>query len=300
MTQDTYRASAIRHLATGDGDIFAAALFKHTVLFWNVATGALISQFETVLDFGGTRLALAQAESACLAAAYHRHGLACYEVPSGALRWQRRDLKKIQQVALAADRSHVYCCFDEGPCQVVSIANGETAARLHRVHRIWIDPQSGFQLRKSGELSVLNGQGEKVFGIAPGSFAVLDASFGPRQLAVSESGADVRFFDVHSGQEIARHTQPKNHHVLRLSSFPDGILFHAVQWNYNEGGPKLLLRYRSDSLNPHIVRDIGQPAEVRFCFGGRQLITSEGELIDCVSGKTLREFDFPVIDYPKK
>ena len=287
------------HLATSaDGDILAAALFEHTVLLWNTTTGDCISQFETVLDFGGIRLALSEAESACLAAAYYVHGLACYDTPSGALRWQRCDLKKVQQIVVTADGRHAYCCLEDRPCQIVSISNGETTDKLRGVRGIWIDTQSGLQLHESAKLTVVDGQ-KKVFRIVPDSFAVLDASFSHNRLAVSESGADVRIFDLSSGHEVLRHTQPKNHHILELSSVPDDSVFHGVQWNYNEGGHKLLLRLSADAEESEIIRDLGEPAEVSFCHGGRWLVTSEGGLIDCRSGETLRRFDFPQAEYPR-
>lgn len=110
--QETYTASAIRHVATArDGNIVAVGLFERTVSIWNMATGKCVSEFETVLGFGGASLALSKKESACLVSAYRR-GLACYDVPSGAMRWRRRDLKQIGQVVIAPDGQHAYCCCE--------------------------------------------------------------------------------------------------------------------------------------------------------------------------------------------
>ena len=252
------------------------------------------------LDFGGDRLALSQVESACLTAAYRFHGLACYDTPSGAIRWRRRDLKKIQQIVISPESRHAYCCFDKGPCQVIAISNGETTGRLRGVRRIWIGFPGGYQLHESGRLSVSNPTGERLFEITAGSFAVLDASFSRYHLAISESGADLRVFELSSGREVARFAQPKNHHVLAVSAFSDDSVFHGVQWNYHTGGPKLLLCFSPDASKPEIVRDIGEPAEVAFCNRGTQLLTSEGELINCWSGRTVRKFEFPQTEYPKR
>jgi hypothetical protein len=51
--------SAIRHLAITDkSSIVAAALFKKTVQIWSWRTGQQLGEFQTMLDFGGRRLAL--------------------------------------------------------------------------------------------------------------------------------------------------------------------------------------------------------------------------------------------------
>jgi WD40 repeat protein len=296
--KETYTASAIRHLATArDGNIVAVGLFERTVSIWNMATGKRISQFETVLGCGGTSLALSQEESACLAAGWRR-GLACYDVPSGVMRWRRKDLKQIGQVVIAPGGRHAYCCCEKGPCHVFTVATGETTERLRGVRKVWVDSTDGLRLQESSTLTVVDRFGKKLFGITPSSFAVLDASFSRRYLAISESGSDVRIFDLSSGREVARHVQPKNHHVLWLSAFPGGPLFHGVQWHYQTGGPRRLFRFRADPSDPELIADLGEPAEVAFCRRGRHVLTSEGDLIDCRSGRTMRRLDFPQTAYP--
>jgi WD40 repeat protein len=294
----TYTASAIRHVATTrDGNIVAVGLFERTVSIWNLATGERISEFETVLGFGGALLALSQGESACLAAAYRR-GLACYDVPFGAMRWRRKDLKQIGKVIIAPDGQHAYCCCATGPCHAFSVATGETTERLRGVRKVWIDSTNGLRLQESSTLTVADRCGNKLFDIAPSSFAVLDASFSRRYLAISESGSDVRIFDLSSGREVVRHAQPKNHHVLCLSAFPGGSQFHGVQWHYQTGGRKRLFRFRAVPSDPELIADLGEPAEVAFCRRGTHILTSEGHLIDCRSGSTVRKLNFPQKEYP--
>jgi WD40 repeat protein len=300
MSEQTYMASAIRHLAqSAGGDIIAAALFEHTVSLWDISTADRIAEFETILDFGGTRLALSQSEGACLTAAYHIHGLACYSTPAGNLRWQRKDLKKIQQIAVTSDGYRVYCCLEEGSCQIVDISTGVTIDRIRGLRRVYVDSHDAFRLHESSKLSVVDRNGKQRFRIEPDSFAVLDAAFSETFLLISESGADVRMFDLSSGKEVIRHRQPKNHHVLELSFAAGDTVFYGVQWNYNNGGPKCLLRFSPDTPEFDVIRDIGEPAEVVFCHGGRHLLTSEGNVIECKSGKTVMTLPFPQKEYPK-
>lgn len=298
--EETFIASAIRHIApSGRGDMVAVALFEHVVSLWDITTGLQVSEFETILDFGGARLALSQEESACLAAAYNVHGLACYDTPSGRLRWQRKDLKKIQEIAVTPDGSSAYCSFDEGPCQVISISTGDTTERIRSIRSVWMDSRGEFQLREAHKLIMTNRDGKEVFRFAPESFGVLDAAFSKTHLATSEAGVDVRIFDLSTGQQVVRHTQPKNHHVLRISSSPDDSCFYGVQRDYVSGGPSLLFRFNQDSARHDLIRNLGRPAVIAFCREGGFLLTSEGELIDCKSGNTVMYLPFPQKEYPK-
>lgn len=298
--EETYIASAIRHIApSGRGDIVAVALFERVVSLWDLTTGLQISEFETILDFGGARLALSQEGSACLAAAYTVHGLACYDTPSGRLRWHRKDLKKIQQIAVTPDGHSAYCCFDEGPCQVISVSTGDTTESIRSVRGVWMDSRGYFQLRESRKLAVVNRDKKEVFRFAPESFAVLGAAIGKTRLAISEAGAHVRIFNLSTGQQVVRHTQPENHHVLGMASSPDDSCFYGVQRNYVSGGSNLLFRFNQDSSGHDLIRDLGRSAEFAFCRGGGFVLTSEGDLVECKSGNAVMKLPFPQKKYPK-
>lgn len=124
----------IRHLAASHaGPRAAAATFQSEVEIWDIASGQRVSAFDTVLDFGGRRLAIGPDGDWCVAAAYHVHGIACYDTASGAERWRRKDLKKCQYVGVSCDGRRIYCCFDERPCFVLDASTGETLESLRGV-----------------------------------------------------------------------------------------------------------------------------------------------------------------------
>lgn len=54
----------------------------------------------------------------------------------------------------------------------------------------------------------------------------------------------------------------------------------------------------ADPSDPELISDLGECAEAGFCRRGRQLLTWEGDLIDCRSGRTIRKLDFPQTEYP--
>src|SRR5258708_6132927 len=125
------RDSAIRHLATSpSGNLIAAAEFKSRVSIWNLQTQVKLSEFETVLDFGGARLAIDEVGERCVAGAYRVHGIACYNTNNGELLWQRRDLKKVQWIAILPSQNEIACGFEIAPLQILSLDNGKTLQKL--------------------------------------------------------------------------------------------------------------------------------------------------------------------------
>ncbi|MBI2909207.1 MAG: hypothetical protein HYX92_16300 [Chloroflexi bacterium] len=300
MKQETYRASAIRHLAPSlDGDLIAAALFEHTVSIWSLETGKRISEFDTILDSGDRRLAFSEANSLCLAAAYYRHGLACYDTRDGSLRWQRKDVKKVQQLVLSPDQHLVYCCREEGACQVVTLTEGGTARAIRGVREIWVARSGDLQFHCADGLRVVVSSGVVKFRFEPETFAVLSADFSKDFLAVSESGGSVRIFDLGSGDLVYRYAPPQGEHILKIAAGPDRRVFYCVQWPYSHGGPKVLLRVDPKEPEPQQIAVIPRAPEIAFCRNGSQLLTSEGDLLDCRSGEIVMRFDFPQREYPK-
>lgn len=97
--------SAFRQLATAIArdDLIATASLEPrvdgttdgSVQVWSLERQALESDFDTVLDFGGQRLALCTTldQLVVIAGAYERHGICGYNARTGERIWQRKDLK---------------------------------------------------------------------------------------------------------------------------------------------------------------------------------------------------------------
>jgi len=70
---DQMRNSAIRTLiAAARKPIVAAAFVEHTVQIWNWSTGEQLSEFDTVFQHGGHRLALNPGADSCVAASWKK------------------------------------------------------------------------------------------------------------------------------------------------------------------------------------------------------------------------------------
>ena len=95
----------MRHIATSqDGSVFLTAEFEKKVYSWNINTYENISEFNTVLDFGGKRLAITEDGTRCVAASYSRRGISMYDVLTGSVIWHRKDINRVQFVTLVEFR----------------------------------------------------------------------------------------------------------------------------------------------------------------------------------------------------
>lgn len=301
MKKESFIESAIRHLAASyDGDLFVAATFERTVLVWDMITGKRLARLETILDFGGMRLALSMKNVCCLAASYEKEGLACYDILKGSLCWQRKDLRKIQKIVLSPNERYLYCCFDEKPCHVIDVITGQTCDQFRGASRIWVSHFADLTLQEKRNLHVVDSGGKEKFSVSPDSFGVLDADFSRDHLCLSESGDSVRIFELESGAEVWRYSPPENHHVLKVASSNGDSVFHGIQWNYEEGGPQALLRFCLDNERSEFIRELDSACEFEFCRKGTQFLTSTGELIECQTGNVVMRFKFPQEEYSRQ
>lgn len=168
-TSDT-EGRDIREIApSGAGDDrFLTADWSGRVSYWRGVSAEPVATFQTVWSFGGRRLALGgdANEPVAVSASWERHGVCAYNAATGALLWQRRDIKRVQHLAAPPGLSVVTACSDERPMQVLDLADGSTLARVRAVRGCWPGP--------NGMLvgDVLDG----VVFIDPNSWSVLDRS----------------------------------------------------------------------------------------------------------------------------
>src|SRR5579863_3587972 len=135
------RASAVRCMADSkQSSRIAVAMFERRVQMWDVETGAMVNEFETVFSFGGHRLTLDSLGERCIAAAWKagkRGGVACYEANTGRLIWHRQDLRQTQRVRFAPRGNAVWCVTDSGPTRLLDAASGKTLEALNGLRDIF-------------------------------------------------------------------------------------------------------------------------------------------------------------------
>ncbi len=268
--------------STGRRILFAA--FKHSVLVGDVVRGTLSARLETTFDFGGRRLALSDELDAVLAAAYHVHGLALYSCNTGRELWRRRNIKKVQRIALSGDGLAAYCGREGAPLAVVDLRTGETIRVVRGAQALHDSRYDGVQFLDGTRPQVLESAGRRRFFVDRTTFAFLHVTFAPGLLAVSESGGPVRCLDIASGHERWRYQPTTGRHVLRLGYREAEPSLLGVEWSFEKGGAKRFLRWSLDSGALIGSRDIGEPVDCCFALAGEVIATTRGEVLDVATG----------------
>lgn len=195
----------VRHISISEQKPHVAlGAFERQVEVWNYQSGQRVSAFDTVLSFGGQRLAISKDGDRVLAAAWARYGLACYDAETGKLIWQRRDLKKVQAITLSKDGASAFCGIDSRPCLSIAISNGiEHRSFRGARHRVE-SSNSEFAVVDRARPEVFGPDGRRRFKIVRTTFAVLAWAICSQSLLLSEAGGPVRCLDLPTGEELWR------------------------------------------------------------------------------------------------
>lgn len=271
---------------------------------WDVASGERVSEFDTVLDCGGRRLAITSDGTRVIAGAYHRYGIACYCASTGALLWQRKDIKKVQMISISADDSLAYCCLESTLAVALKVSTGETAGFEEGVQSVFVSPfRRALLLEMWAEYAELRGVGRiRCSKILKGTFSLTDAAFSRNHALAAEAGGPLRCFHMSDAVEAWRFDCPTNmvrdrtgvHHIPSPThaihvDFDEGSrVFQAVIWPYQHGGEYVLARLDEKSGTLLSETRIPNAFECGFCLRGSRLLTTGGALIDTRSGKVDR------------
>jgi WD40 repeat protein len=290
--------SAIRHLAsTAEGKRIAAGEFEVVVSVWDLKTRRKISEFETPLDYGGSRLAINPRGAICAIASWRYRGVALYDAATAEVIGIRERVGRPQRVKYSPDGTRLYCCVERGPCLVL---DGDSAALLGKYSAVrntfcsrFGDLELREKSRRNARHEISKVLGKNLTSFERTTFAVKSADFGPDRVCLSESTGPVRCIDTENGREIWRYDPPGKCHVEELAYSEGNGHFHGVHWPYYHGGPKKLLRFDYQSGKVTVVAQLRHFAESVFCSKGNKLITSEGDVVNVENGASERAFTFP-------
>lgn len=300
------RASAIRQLAAAQSAArLAAAFVERTVQVWDLCSFERVSQFDTVYEFGGHRITLSPTGEACVAAARQmgrNGGVACYDAVDGSLLWHRTDIGHTQFLRFSCGGKTIWCGVEDGRLQCLDAGSGTTVDTLAGIKRVLDSPHSNLLLLETRSRGFLI-KSRSQLRIPNLTFALLDAAFSPDCLCLSEAGGPVRCLEPDSGAELWRYEPPKNAHVLRLGYRPADQRFYGVQWEYEHGTSRVLLRFSGEGAHEAIrqLRSeiLERPSwDEQFGIDGDVLVTSTGEVISVLDGSVMNRLAFPETEYP--
>jgi outer membrane protein assembly factor BamB len=297
------RDSAIRELAASTASTrLAAALFERTVQIWDVKSGERIAEFDTVYSFGGRRLTIDASGELCVAAGWtrgRRGGVACYETRSGKLLWHRSDLGQTQHVRFLARGKSVWRVPETGPTSQLDALTGNTLEEIRGLRGIYDSAyDNALPLEKQKGDYVLRTR--KDLRLPRLDFSILDAAFGPDALCVCEAGNDLaRCFDISTGAERWRCDAFKRNCIVRFWHRAVDDTFYGVQWEYERGRPRILVRFERESGRPEGLCQIDSSSHETVSPTLDCLITSAESVFGLSDGSLTNCLAFPEREYPE-
>jgi len=268
----------IRHIATTfDGKLFATAEFERNVSIWKVDNGELQISFQTHLDFGGRRLAISPDGQLCAVGGYHIHGVSVYRTLDGSLVWNRKDLKKIQWLEFDPTQNTLLAGFDEKPLHILDNKTGETIETCRGVRHKYISPYNNNVYLLDATKLMLYNSSKKPISIERHTFAILDVTFSPQAIYLTESGGPLRAVNYLEGSLLWEYIPEHGSHFLTLGYNESTETLFGVMWSYEKDEPYVLVEFNTKTgelLSRRVLE--GNISEVEFTSRGNRLITSNG------------------------
>lgn len=167
-------ASSIFAIAAGDDN--------YKVFIYDALNGKQLNSFPIDYDWGGRRIALSPNGKFCATGAFKRRGVSLYNSLTGKLLWQRKDLKKVQNLLFDPISNDLIAGLDQKLCHILNSKTGKTKERLRSVCMKYPSPDGFYVFGKKDILEIYGPKNKKICVIKSGS--VLPVVFGPKMLYI--------------------------------------------------------------------------------------------------------------------
>ncbi len=274
----------ISHIAASEtGNLFVTAAFEHHLTIWSLVDKRKVTEFDSIMDFGGRRLAVSNGEApVVIAAAYYKHGIAAYTCNTGKELWRRKDLKKCQTLRVISD-THAMASFEGANCEVIRLSDGKSHKGPRGIDGIEGTDTKGrvivsTKVRHAGpdESRIClwrNGTMGFEWKSPPAIRAVHTGAASPRQTIVTDMNGEAAAYD-HSGNQLWRHRYGR---IVKLA-WVSGTDFFAGAIYPDKSGECLRLcvfNHNGSVVHTHSLEGVAVEA---FSGDGKYFFTGKGEV----------------------
>lgn len=278
----------IRHIATSYyGDKIVLAAFEHSVEVVDLKQKKIISAFETIMDYGGSRLFINNMGNICVCGSWKEKKVCGYDVASGKVIWERKDLRQVQELEnVRSDPNAVFANFEKFPSRLLNIETGEDLKILKNVEKYFesrYQPVNFCYTVRNIKLSQLQELSKPIV-LKKHSFGLLDVTFSKSSVLISESGMPLYCYDSLNGVKKWESSLNKDGHYLKLSYNSDLNKFIGITISASFRDNKILKFINVDTGAVEKEIMLKNALEAEFVLDGEMLITSNLELIEVESG----------------
>jgi len=271
--------NGIRHIAASrKGSVFVTAEFEKRVCCWDSDAYKLISEFDTVLDFGGKRLAVSEDGAKCAAAAYNTYGISMYDVISGSEIWKRKDIKRAQFITFDPSDEKLYIGIEENPMVIINSRDGSGDEKIRAAEKVYFDVKTQKRLLQYKNVVKAGG----VMFESP-TFTFSDVLGIGAGVVLSSVGGDLMFLDYNSREITWKITPEQGNHFVKLSYSEQNDTVYAIQFNYLVKSEPRFMLYGISPLDGRVKFTFPLPprsCEFGFAHESAKPICSSGEIYE--------------------
>jgi len=252
-------------------------------------------EFAVRYDSGGRRLALSRDGQCCFVGCYKVHGIAAHSALDGAELWRRKDLKAVQRVDAFPFDEAVFC-GREGAGHLLCAKTGRTIEKPRGVKSVYCSPFSKQVVVSARSLEVHSPFGTRIGRINRTTFAELDCCFSESEILITESGGDLRCFDLNSLELLWTHKfQHTGGHFVELGFSQALGCFVGMHWHYGDSTKPGMRIVHFECRTGLIIRELQLDTTSRhtFCLGGTAVFTEDLRLVSVETGSVIHEFIQP-------
>jgi len=272
----------MRNIATSQkGSVFLTTEYAvEKVYCWDIDSYEHISDLDMppFNSTGGVCFAITDDGTHCIAATYYRYGISMYDIFTGTVIWQRKDIKKAHFLSLDPSNDKVFIGFDGGSMKVVNRHTGEDIEKLRSITGIYFDSALEKRLLLRGR-DTLVWDNNKI--ISP-TFAFLDIQATGKGVALTAVGRDLIYYDYNEQKITWRITPKRGEHFIQLAYSGKNDTIYAVLYKYRDQRvePYHLLYGISaiDGVIKFIFPLPTDSCEYGFAQDSTKLICSNGEI----------------------
>ncbi|MFN3301144.1 MAG: YncE family protein, partial [Sediminibacterium sp.] len=274
----------IRHISTSFlGNRIALAEFENLVQIFDLNTLQVISEFNSVLSYGGKRIAIDEQGEICVCGAWQRHGICGYNSNSGELIWQRKDLKRVQHLQnLRSNQQLLFANFEGSSSRIIDFRTGIDIDKIPNIINYYECKYQSIDIYdRSLSIDIIDRISKKrIAKLDRKSFGTLDLTFNFDSLCISESAGPLSCYDLNNGKLKWRIYGGIDGHYLRICYNEHLNMFVGITWPYANGGDKKIMYINTNTGAVENEVNIKQPVETEFAMDGKFLITSNRQIID--------------------
>ncbi|MCK6470185.1 MAG: hypothetical protein L6R28_00445 [Planctomycetes bacterium] len=217
MDKEDYREFAV----SNDGSHVAAGSSGGEVCVLRVSDGWRRSLPGVSYSSGGKRLTIDSRSKRLFSGAYHNTGIAAYDIDTGNLIWQRRDLKKLQDINFDSREDVLYCAFEGRASRPLNAKNGRERRPIRGLKGFHFSSDSSIAVFELGEVKVEDRSSGTSQVLKRESWAILDVAFALNVVVVSWVGGPVVSYLLKTGKEVWRYP-PEGTHAFSIAPSSDG------------------------------------------------------------------------------